>query len=111
MMVVVGLLRCVCVCVGVPCSEGDYKSWSPSDELGNGCLLGREMVFKRRTPHATCFNGEDFDRPVTLSNCSCTRQDYEWYAWLSSCWLFIWLLATSLSMLFIEMSTSSYCEQ
>ncbi|XP_076146177.1 sortilin-related receptor [Alosa pseudoharengus] len=63
--------------LGVPCSEGDYKSWSPSDELGNGCLLGREMVFKRRTPHATCFNGEDFDRPVTLSNCSCTRQDYE----------------------------------
>ncbi|CAB1347775.1 unnamed protein product [Coregonus sp. 'balchen'] len=38
-----------------------------------------EMVYKRRTPHATCFNGEDFDRPVTVSNCSCTRQDYEWY--------------------------------
>lgn len=67
------------MCVGVPCSEGDYKRWSPSDERGNGCLLGREMVYKRRSPHATCFNGEDFDRPVTLSNCSCTRQDYEWY--------------------------------
>ncbi len=63
----------------MPCSEGDYKRWSPSDERGNGCLLGREMVYKRRSPHATCFNGEDFDRPVTLSNCSCTRQDYEWY--------------------------------
>uniref|UniRef100_A0A673KHH9 Sortilin-related receptor n=1 Tax=Sinocyclocheilus rhinocerous TaxID=307959 RepID=A0A673KHH9_9TELE len=63
--------------LGVPCSEGDYKHWSPSDEMGNGCLLGREMVYKRRSPHATCFNGEDFDRPVTLSNCSCTRQDYE----------------------------------
>ncbi|XP_076833567.1 LOW QUALITY PROTEIN: sortilin-related receptor [Brachyhypopomus gauderio] len=63
--------------LGVPCSEGDYKHWSPSDERGNGCLLGRKMVFKRRTPHATCFNGEDFDRPVSLSNCSCTRQDYE----------------------------------
>ncbi|XP_048015876.1 sortilin-related receptor [Megalobrama amblycephala] len=63
--------------LGVPCSEGDYKRWSPSDERGNGCLLGREVVYKRRSPHATCFNGEDFDRPVTLSNCSCTRQDYE----------------------------------
>ncbi|XP_036379298.1 sortilin-related receptor-like [Megalops cyprinoides] len=63
--------------LGVPCTEGDYKRWSPSDERGNACLLGREMVFKRRTPHATCFNGEDFDRPVTVSNCSCTRQDYE----------------------------------
>ncbi|XP_039862395.1 sortilin-related receptor isoform X1 [Simochromis diagramma] len=63
--------------LGVPCSEKDYKHWSPSDEHGNECLLGREITFKRRAPHATCFNGEDFDRPVTISNCSCTRQDYE----------------------------------
>ncbi|KAL0973055.1 hypothetical protein UPYG_G00198300 [Umbra pygmaea] len=63
--------------LGVPCAEGDYKRWSPSDERGNNCLLGRDTVYKRRTPHATCFNGEDFDRPVTVSNCSCTRQDYE----------------------------------
>lgn len=63
---------------GVPCSEADYKRWSPSDEHGNECLLGREITYKRRAPHATCFNGEDFDRPVTIANCSCTRQDYEW---------------------------------
>ncbi|KAK5618194.1 Sortilin- receptor [Crenichthys baileyi] len=63
--------------LGVPCSEADYKRWSPSDEHGNECLLGREITFKRRAPHATCFNGEDFDRPVTIYNCSCTRQDYE----------------------------------
>uniref|UniRef100_A0A672I1R6 Sortilin-related receptor n=1 Tax=Salarias fasciatus TaxID=181472 RepID=A0A672I1R6_SALFA len=63
--------------LGVPCSDADYKRWSPSDEHGNECLLGREVTFKRRAPHATCFNGEDFDRPVTVSNCSCTRQDYE----------------------------------
>uniref|UniRef100_H3DA53 Sortilin-related receptor n=1 Tax=Tetraodon nigroviridis TaxID=99883 RepID=H3DA53_TETNG len=63
--------------LGVPCSEADYKRWSPSDEHGNGCLLGREVTFKRRAPHATCFNGEEFDRPVGVSNCSCTRQDYE----------------------------------
>ncbi|KAG7282267.1 hypothetical protein CRUP_033794, partial [Coryphaenoides rupestris] len=63
--------------LGVPCAEADYKRWSPSDERGNDCLLGRQIVFKRRTPHATCFNGEEFDRPVTATNCSCTRQDYE----------------------------------
>ncbi|KAH0623299.1 hypothetical protein JD844_031470 [Phrynosoma platyrhinos] len=62
---------------GVPCTENDYKLWSPSDERGNECLLGHKTVFKRRTPHATCFNGEDFDRPVMVSNCSCTREDYE----------------------------------
>ena len=70
-------IECVCVS-GVPCAEGDYKLWSPSDERGNDCLLGKEMVYKRRTPHATCFNGADFDRPGTVTNCSCTRQDYEW---------------------------------
>uniref|UniRef100_A0ABI7ZXI1 Sortilin-related receptor n=1 Tax=Felis catus TaxID=9685 RepID=A0ABI7ZXI1_FELCA len=64
--------------LGVPCTENDYKLWSPSDERGNECLLGHKTVFKRRTPHATCFNGEDFDRPVVVSNCSCTREDYEW---------------------------------
>ena len=64
---------------GVPCTENDYKLWSPSDERGNECLLGHKTVFKRRTPHATCFNGEDFDRPVVVSNCSCTREDYEWW--------------------------------
>nr|XP_040048113.1 sortilin-related receptor [Gasterosteus aculeatus aculeatus] len=63
--------------LGVPCSDADYKRWSPSDEHGNECLLGREVTFKRRAPHATCFNGEDFDRPVSVANCSCTRQDYE----------------------------------
>ncbi|XP_057695606.1 sortilin-related receptor [Corythoichthys intestinalis] len=63
--------------LGVSCSEADYKLWSPSDEHGNECLLGREITFKRRTPHARCFNGEDFDRPVTMTNCSCSRQDYE----------------------------------
>ncbi|KAJ8276085.1 hypothetical protein COCON_G00078370 [Conger conger] len=63
--------------LGVPCTERDYKPWSPSDERGNACLLGRQVVYKRRTPHATCFNGEDFDRPLSVSNCSCTRQDYE----------------------------------
>ncbi|KAG8434631.1 hypothetical protein GDO86_012842 [Hymenochirus boettgeri] len=63
--------------LGVPCTENDYKLWSPSDERGNECLLGRKTVFKRRTPHATCFNGEDFDRPITVSNCSCTREDFE----------------------------------
>ncbi|XP_075460478.1 sortilin-related receptor isoform X2 [Ascaphus truei] len=63
--------------LGVPCTDNDYKLWSPSDERGNECLLGRRTVFKRRTPHATCFNGEDFDRPITVSNCSCTREDFE----------------------------------
>lgn len=64
---------------GVPCTENDYKLWSPSDERGSQCLLGHKTVFKRRTPHATCFNGEDFDRPVVVANCSCTRADYEWW--------------------------------
>ena len=43
-----------------------------------GCLLGRKLVIERRIPHADCFNGRDYDREITLRNCSCTRQDFEW---------------------------------
>ncbi|XP_043936973.1 sortilin-related receptor [Protopterus annectens] len=63
--------------LGVPCTENDYRLWSPSDEHGNDCLLGRKNIYKLRAPHATCFNGEDFDGPVTVTNCSCTREDFE----------------------------------
>uniref|UniRef100_S4RF15 Sortilin related receptor 1 n=1 Tax=Petromyzon marinus TaxID=7757 RepID=S4RF15_PETMA len=63
--------------LGSACLDEDYKLWSPADELGNECLLGRKTVYKRRTAHALCFNGEDFDRPIMSSNCSCTREDFE----------------------------------
>lgn len=61
----------------VPCTENDYKLWSPSDDGANECLLGHKTVFKRRTPTPRALT-EKTDRPVVVSNCSCTREDYEW---------------------------------
>lgn len=64
------------------CSKEDYKLWSLSDALLEakgirGCLLGRKDITERRVPHAKCYNGEDYIRPFTVKNCSCTREDFE----------------------------------
>jgi len=63
--------------LGSPCKEEDYKEWIPSGELNGTCLLGRKSVYKRRITHAHCYNGYDYDQPITHQNCSCNREDFE----------------------------------
>jgi len=64
---------------GNPCQlSQDYKEWIPSDEYNTTCLLGRKSVYKKRIAHAHCYNGYDFDRPISVQNCECTRDDFEW---------------------------------
>ncbi|KAK7076324.1 Sortilin-related receptor [Halocaridina rubra] len=61
-----------------PCNIDDYKTWSPSDgRSGRKCLLGRKEVYERRVPHSNCFNGVDYDRPISVENCPCDRDDFE----------------------------------
>lgn len=58
--------------------DNDYKTWSPTDgRRGHNCLLGRKQVYERRIPHANCYNGIDYDRPVSVENCPCNRDDFE----------------------------------
>ncbi|KAK8747660.1 hypothetical protein OTU49_016520, partial [Cherax quadricarinatus] len=60
------------------CSADDYKTWSPSDgRSGHTCLLGRKQVYERRVPRSDCFNGIDYDRPISVENCFCDREDFE----------------------------------
>ena len=60
------------------CKETDYRLWSPSDALNNWkCLLGRKDTYERRIPHANCYNGIDYDRPISTENCPCIVEDYE----------------------------------
>ncbi|KAF2366491.1 Sortilin N-terminal [Trinorchestia longiramus] len=61
------------------CSKDDYKTWSPVDPLTYmpQCLLGRYEVFEKRLPKANCYNGFNYDRPISVLNCPCSRQDYE----------------------------------
>lgn len=62
------------------CTAEDYKFWSPSSgKVGSKvpCVLGVTDTYQRRIPHANCYNGRDYDRPVKKVVCECDRQDFE----------------------------------
>ncbi|XP_071524036.1 sortilin-related receptor-like isoform X2 [Panulirus ornatus] len=60
------------------CTKDDYKTWSPSyGRGGRMCLLGRKQVYERRIPHTNCFSGVNYDRPISVENCPCDREDFE----------------------------------
>ncbi|KAJ8316151.1 hypothetical protein KUTeg_006165 [Tegillarca granosa] len=60
------------------CKDDDYKPWSfPDQPPFAGCILGKKIVFQRRTAHSNCYNGRDYVRQVTEKNCTCTREDFE----------------------------------
>ncbi len=64
--------------LGPDCTEDDYKTWWPGEEFpGTHCLLGSKMVFERRIAHAVCYNGQNYDRPVSVQSCTCEREDFE----------------------------------
>ena len=61
------------------CTKKDYNEWSLID-TSNGfvmCVLGRKDVFERRISRSNCYNGINYDRPISSSSCPCTRDDYE----------------------------------
>eukprot|EP00794_Sanderia_malayensis_P010865 gene10865-12020_t len=65
--------------LGSQCTQNQYKNWtvvSPAKDTFN-CLLGKRQMFEKRAPLERCFNGMDYDRPVTMTNCPCTREDFE----------------------------------
>nr|XP_054761024.1 sortilin-related receptor-like [Lytechinus pictus] len=60
------------------CGDDDYKQWWPGEEFPeHSCLLGRKTIYERRRVHSDCFNGRDYDRPISSVNCSCDRDDFE----------------------------------
>ena len=56
--------------------KSDFEMWIPSNYDMNQCLLGKKSTYQRRKQTAKCFNGEYFDRLVTLYYCECTREDF-----------------------------------
>nr|AAC63362.1 head-activator binding protein precursor [Hydra viridissima] len=79
--------------LGNQCQEKDYKTWEVTD-LRNStqhCLLGKKQIYKRRDPTSLCYNGYDYDRPISSFPCLCTREDYDcdfgfklsWKGWSS----------------------------
>lgn len=58
-------------------TSSDYETWKPEDPHGNKCLLGRQLVYKRRKQASECFNGKEFKASVEREVCNCTPDDYE----------------------------------
>ncbi|XP_044750079.1 sortilin-related receptor-like [Coccinella septempunctata] len=63
------------------CTKDDYKSWSPSQsESGRNyvpCIMGQQRTYQRRMPHSNCYNGLDYDAPISMEPCNCDILDYE----------------------------------
>jgi len=51
---------------------------------GHNCLLGETAVYERRKADSECFNGEQYQRAINVTTCSCIHEDFEWSAWFLS---------------------------
>lgn len=61
------------------CQDEDFKFWSPAapTDVSSTCVLGRKETYKRRSAHANCYTGVNFDRPVKIEICPCDAADYQ----------------------------------
>jgi Sortilin, neurotensin receptor 3,/Sortilin, neurotensin receptor 3, C-terminal len=63
--------------------DSDYYLWSPQHpykKVAKDCLFGHKSRYYRKKPESVCYNGPMVDRLHDIEkNCSCTRQDFEWY--------------------------------
>uniref|UniRef100_A0A646QCG5 Sortilin-related receptor n=1 Tax=Hemiscolopendra marginata TaxID=943146 RepID=A0A646QCG5_9MYRI len=61
------------------CTAEDYKQWAPSDEEHKNlrCILGKQEVYQRRIVSVKCYNGEEYERVVSVEKCPCQQEDYE----------------------------------
>eukprot|EP00917_Polyrhabdina_sp_WS-2016_P005627 GHVP01012586.1.p1 GENE.GHVP01012586.1~~GHVP01012586.1.p1 ORF type:complete len:916 (+),score=151.78 GHVP01012586.1:372-3119(+) len=58
--------------------SSDYETWMPSDGRHHEehCLLGKQSIYTRRKKTSDCFNGKEFQRPISKTNCECNKEDY-----------------------------------
>ncbi|XP_068742839.1 VPS10 domain-containing receptor SorCS1-like isoform X2 [Montipora capricornis] len=60
------------------CQQENYTRWSPNDErVGYQCLLGQHIVYQRRKSGDCCFNGEEYEREINVTACTCTTDDFD----------------------------------
>ena len=64
-----------------PDDAGDYDFWQPKHpKLTDDCLFGHVSQYYRKKTDRKCYNGRMIPHLHDIKrNCSCTRQDYEWY--------------------------------
>lgn len=60
------------------CQQENYTRWSPNDErVGFQCLLGQHIVYQRRKSGDCCFNGEEYEREINVTACTCKTDDFD----------------------------------
>lgn len=61
--------------------DGDYYLWTPKHpKQDDDCLFGHVSQYHRKKVDADCYNGRIIPKLHNIArNCSCTRQDFEWY--------------------------------
>lgn len=59
------------------CTEDDYKFWAPGNDTFMPCVLGLQDTYQRRKPHANCYNGVGYERPIRQEICKCSRWDFD----------------------------------
>lgn len=64
--------------------DSDYELWSPSHPLQDtNCLFGHVSQYHRKKVDSKCYNGASFEHLHSIGqNCTCSRQDFEWYVGL-----------------------------
>jgi hypothetical protein len=69
--------------------DSDYRLWSPKHPgkvEEPECLFGHEPMYYRKIATRNCYNGPLIERLHDRGrNCSCTRQDFEWYVHRCKC--------------------------
>ncbi|XP_065883529.1 uncharacterized protein [Dysidea avara] len=59
------------------CGDNDYTTWIPTDgRLGDRCVLGERIVYRKRKPGRCCHTGSDYWNPISVSTCQCSIEDY-----------------------------------
>ncbi|KAJ0376659.1 vacuolar protein sorting/targeting protein PEP1 [Colletotrichum chrysophilum] len=58
--------------------ESDYYTWSPKHPMqADNCLFGHVTEYLRKREDRNCFNDGRVERLPQISNCTCTRPDFE----------------------------------
>jgi len=40
--------------------------------------LGQHIVFERRKSGDCCFNGDEYEREINVTTCTCEIDDFDW---------------------------------
>lgn len=91
--------------------DSDYLLWKPKHPLSEGdCLFGHVAEYHRKKTDANCFNGGEIRHLHDIErNCSCTRQDFEWYVIDQECFRAVLTKVATTITSASQMAPASWC--